>query len=237
YALRSNTNIKVAGLNALYKAVHLQDYTGDSASAAKIVANFTNHSNNKVLLSNTAGANIATFIFTNQSGIPNSVFYMSTSHGPNVRSEVIGVDYANNLITLKDSVFLTYSNVAYVSANANTKIINIRAITNSYNVMNNGVYSNTAYPLKDIVFAGDLIKISTNTYTVSSVDYEHGILYTSANVTSNIANSFVSVNRTIQASGKSVRIIGPIGLEYVPELVTEDGFSLTTEDGSILILE
>lgn len=237
YALRSNTNIKVAGLNALYKAVHLQDYTGDSASAAKIVANFTNYSNNKVVLSNTAGANIATFIFTNQPAIPNSVFYMSTSHGPNVRSEVVGVDYANNIITLKDSVFLTYSNVAYVSANANTKIINIRAITNSYNVMNNGVYSNTAYPLKDIVFAGDLIKISTNTYTVSSVDYEHGILYTSANVTSNIANSFVSVNRTIQASGKSVRIIGPIGLEYVPELTTEDGLSITTEDGSILILE
>lgn len=237
YALRSNTNIKVAGLNALYKAVHLQDYTGDSASAAKIVANFTNYSNNKVVLSNTAGANIATFIFTNQVSVPNSVFYMSTSHGPNVRSEVVGVDYANNIITLKDSVFLTYSNVAYVSANANTKIINIRAITNSYNVMNNGVYSNTAYPLKDIVFAGDLIKISTNTYTVSSVDYEHGILYTSANVTSNIANSFVSVNRTIQASGKSVRIIGPIGLEYVPELTTENGLSITTEDGSILILE
>jgi hypothetical protein len=103
--------------------------------------------------------------------------------------------------------------------------------------MNNGVYSNTAYPLKDIVFAGDTIKISTNTYTVSSVNYQTGILYVSANVTSNIANSFVSVNRTIQASGKSVRIIGPIGLEYVPELITEDGLTIITENGSILILE
>lgn len=237
YALRSNKNIKVAGLNALYKAIHLQDYTGDSASQVKMVADFTNHSNNKLLLSNTAGANIATFIFTNIPGTPNSVVGITSTHGPNIRSEVVGVDYANNIVTLKDSVFLTYPNVAYVTANANTKIINIKAITNSYNVINNGHYSNTAYPLKDIVFTGDTIKISTNTYTVSSVDYEHGILYTSANVTSNIANSFVSVNRTLIASGKSVRIIGPIGLEYVPELVTEDGFSLTTEDGSILILE
>ena len=188
-------------------------------------------------LSNTAGANIATFIFTDVPGTPNSVFVMTTPNGPNVRSEVVGVDYANNKITLKDSVFLTYSNVAYVAANANTKIINIKAITNAYNVMNNGVYSNTAYPLKDIVFAGDTIKISTNTFTVSSVNYQTGILYTTSNVTSNIANSFVSVNRTIQASGKSVRIIGPIGLEYVPELITEDGLTITTENGSILILE
>jgi hypothetical protein len=237
YALRSNKNVKIASQNALYKATHLQDYTGDSASEAKIVANFTNHSNNIVSFSNTAGANIATFIFTDVPGTPNSVFAMTTPHGPNVRSEVVGVDYANNKITLKDSVFLTYSNVAYVAANANTKIINIKAITNAYNVMNNGVYSNTAYPLKDIVFAGDTIKISTNTFTVSSVNYQTGILYVSANVTSNIANSFVSVSRTIQASGKSVRIIGPIGLEYVPELITEDGLTITTENGSIIILE
>ncbi len=237
YALRSNTNVKIESQNALYKALNLRDYTGDTTSAARIVANFTNRTNNIVQLSNTAGANIATFIFTDVPGTPNSVFVMTTTNGPNVRSEVVGVDYANNKITLKDSVILTYSNVAYVTANANTNIINIRAITSSYNVINNGVYSNTAYPLKDIVFAGDTIKISTNTYTVSSVNYQTGILYVSANVTSNIANSFVSVSRTIQASGKSVRIIGPIGLEYVPELITEDGLTITTENGSILILE
>jgi hypothetical protein len=237
YALRSNTNIGLVAVNALYKSTNLRDYTGDTTSAARIVADFTNRTNNIVQLSNTAGANIATFIFTDVPGTPNSVFVMTTSKGPNVRSEVVGVDYANNRITLKDSVILTYSNVAYVTANANTNIINIRAITNSYNVMNNGVYSNTAYPLKDIVFAGDTIKISTNTFTVSSVNYQTGILYVSSNVTSNIANSFVSVNRTIQSSGKSVRIIGPIGLEYVPELITEDGLTIITENGSILILE
>jgi len=237
YALRSNTNIGLIAVNALYKSTNLRNYTGDITSSAKIVANFTNRSNNIVQLSNTAGANIATFIFTDVPGTPNSVFVMTTPNGPNVRSEVVGVDYANNKITLKDSVILTYSNVAYVTANANTNIINIRAITNSYNVMNNGVYSNTAYPLKDIVFAGDTIKISTNTFTVSSVNYQTGILYTTSNVTSNIANSFVSVNRTIQSSGKSVRIIGPIGLEYVPELITEDGLTIITENGSILILE
>lgn len=237
YALKSNTNVKIDSQNALYKGVHLRDYTGDSASEAKIVANFTNPSNNKVLLSNTAGANIATFIFTNVPGTPNTVIGITTPHGPNIRSEVVGVDYANNIVTLKDSLFLTYSNVAYVSANANSNRINIRAITNSYNVINNGVYSNTAYPLKDIVFAGDSIKISTNTYTVSSVNYEQGVLFTSSNVTSNIANAFVSVTRTVRASGKGVRIIGPIGLEYVPELVTENGLTITTEDGRIIILE
>ena len=47
----------------------------------------------------------------------------------------------------------------------------------------------------------------------------------------------LSVNRTFDALGRNVKIVGPIGLQYVPELTTESGLSITTEDGKIIILE
>ena len=33
-----------------------------------------------------------------------------------------------------------------------------------------------------------------------------------------------------------VKILGPVGTQYIPELVTQNGISITTQDGKILIL-
>ena len=234
YELRANTNFNFNSQEALYGSQPLQAYTGASSSGAVMVADFNKHSNNVVQLTNVSGANIANFIFTNIPFTPNSVIQISPTNGPNVRSEVYGVNVASNTVTLKESVWLTYPNIAYATANSNTNIINITQLTYSYNIINNGNYSNTMYPFKDMVYAGDTIQISNNIYTVSTVDYIQNIIYTTSNVASNIANSLLSVNRTFNT--KSVTIIGPVGLEYVPDITTEQGDLIITEDGNNLIL-
>ena len=34
----------------------------------------------------------------------------------------------------------------------------------------------------------------------------------------------------------NVQIFGPVGLQYLPEFITEDGKTIITEDGNILVL-
>jgi hypothetical protein len=96
------------------------------------------------------------------------------------------------------------------------------------------MYSNTSYPLKDIVYAGDKILVAKNTEkTVQSVDWVNGTIVLSTNLTS-YANSLMSVQRTLIAT--DVIIYGPQGLQYTPELVTQNGDNITTQDNNILIL-
>ena len=141
---------------------------------------------------------------------------------------------ATDSVTLKDNVWTTFANVAYVTANSGTNIINITSLTNSYDIINNGVYSNTAYPLKDIVYAGDYVLVANNTEKqVQSVNYTSGIIYLNGNLSSP-ANSLMSVRRTI--STNIVRIDGFLGTVYYPSLTDELGNILTTEDGSYILL-
>jgi hypothetical protein len=95
-------------------------------------------------------------------------------------------------------------------------------------------YSNMSYPLKDIVYAGDKILVANNTErTVQSVDWVNGTIVLSTNLTS-YANSLMSVQRTLIAT--DVIIYGPQGLQYTPELVTQNGENIATQDNNILIL-
>jgi hypothetical protein len=48
--------------------------------------------------------------------------------------------------------------------------------TPSYNIINNGTYSNTQNHIEDIVFVGDNIVIAGNTYVVQAVDYANHII-------------------------------------------------------------
>jgi hypothetical protein len=54
-------------------------------------------------------------------------------------------------------------------------------------------------------------------------------------LTHSFAASLLSVNRTLDAQ-TSVRIYGAVGQQYIPQLTTESGDILTTEDGSIILL-
>jgi len=136
---------------------------------------------------------------------------------------------------------LTYANVAFVSGNSGSNVINITSLTNAYNIVNNGQYSNTAYPIKDIVYVGDSVLVDNNTSKiVQSVDFENDRIYLTSNLTSNVGNSLMAVNRTFVANtalnSRQIFIYGAVGQVYVPELTTEDGFTITTEDDRTLLL-
>jgi uncharacterized phosphosugar-binding protein len=133
---------------------------------------------------------------------------------------------------------LTFANVAYITANAGSNVINISSLTGSYNIVNGGAYSNTSYPLKDIVFAGDKVLVANNTEkVVLGVNYLSGTIVLTSNLT-NAANSLMSVQRTFTTAGNptGVRIDNFVGVVYYPELTTEDDRILTTEDDKVLLL-
>ena len=239
YALRANSNFTVTEETLLFTGRPIANYTGEP-SLATIVTNFNNRSNNIITFSDLAGANIAQFIFStgdNFSVKSNSIVELTPSNGPNVRSEVIHVDYTSNTVYLKDNVLLTYANVAYISGNVNSNTINIRTLTGSYDIVNNGNYSNTRNKLEDIVFSGDTIRINNannDTIQVSNVNYGTGVITLSGNLTGNASNVLLSVKRTL--STRAIRIFGPVGIQFYPELTTEDGQSLITEDDRLIIL-
>ena len=262
YALNANDNFDITATESLYQGVPLPHYTGTNDSGITMSANFTSFASNTVTFTNLAGADIASFIFSNQVGYANSIIQIETPHGPNVRSEIWSIsdippidlltasgseDLAaesgsedllaeSTQVRLKESYWLTFPNVAVVTVNSGSNTINIVSLTGSYDIINDGMYSNTMYPLMDIVYAGDLVQVNNTVYTVSSVNYTGGTITVANNFTSN-ANGFLSVNRTLTASDGQVVIYGPLGLAYTPELTTEDGQLLITEDGNILILD
>jgi hypothetical protein len=239
YALRANSNFNITEETLLFTGRPIINYTGE-LSLATVTTDFDTTSNNMVVFSDLVGANIAEFIFStgdNLSVKSNSVVELTPTNGPNVRSEVIHVDYTSNTVYLKDNVLLTYANVAYVSGNVNSNTINIETLTGSYDFVNNGNYSNTQNKLEDIVFAGDTIRIgnaNNDTIQVANVNYASGTITLSGNLTANANNVLLAVNRTL--STRAIRIFGPVGIQFYPELTTEDGQSLITEDERLILL-
>jgi len=230
YAMETESNYSFHSQDALFTGLPLADYTGYAGSTVKMVTDFTNKSNNIITFSNLVGANIATFISTN------NIVEITTANGPYVKCEVNSVDYTSNTVTLQNNTWLTYANVAYVQANSGSNVINIKVLTGAYDIMNNGVYSDPTYPLKDIVYAGDTVKITGNgtIFTVISVNYINETIVVSPNLPA-ISNSLIAVNRTFGPTS-CVRIFGPVGTQYIPQLTTENDVLLTTEDDNILIL-
>ena len=231
YALKSSVDLNYHPQDAVTQGLTLSNYTGYPSSNAVMSADFTNKSTNIVQFGDLAGADISTFIFPYF-----SYLRITPTNGPYVYSRVIAVDSVAKTATLDSSVWLTFSNVATVTANSGSNTINITSVTGAYDIINNGNYSNTAYPMKDIVFAGDKVLVDNNTSkVVSSVDYINGKIYLTSNLSAS-ANSLLSVNRTTTSLDGSVRIFGPLGSQYIPQLITEDGNTVTTEDGRILLL-
>lgn len=222
---------------ALFNAVPLYYYVGAAGTTATIATDFTNKSNNIIKFNNLLGANIANIIFANSSYIT-----LESAHGPNVTSKVIKVNHLNSTITVEGNVWMTFPNVATITANSGSSTINItRVVTDSYNVVNSGTYSNTAYPLMDILYPGDTVLVANNTEKViSSVDYANGKIYLTSNLSS-AANSYLHVRRTSwvansAVSGNQIRLLGGVGTVYIPELITQDGRTITTQNGRTIIL-
>ena len=228
YAMKSNSNFEIHAFDALSTGHTLGYLTGYPGTTADLVADFTNKSNNIVHFNNLAGANLAQIMFVG------NILEITPTNGPYVKSEITFVDYTSNTVTLKENTWLTFANVANIQANSGSNVINILSLTGSYDIINNGLYSNTQYPLKDIVYAGDKISIANNTpLTVQSVDYLNDKIIVTGTITS-YSNSLMSVNRTV--STNNVRIFGTVGIQYVPQLSTQDGNIIITQDGNIILL-
>ena len=193
FAMKSNAAYNYVGVDELHIGHHLSYYTNSVSSSVTINTNFTNFSNNIIKFNSLNGANLASFINTNSS------IQMTTSSGDMFQSQVLSVNTSSNTVTMKDNVWLTFGNVAFVTAVSNNSFINIQYLTNSYNLVNGGVYSNTSYPLIDIIKANDTLQISNTNYTVTSVNYLQNIVNLSNNI-SNTTNSFVSINRPFTAT-------------------------------------
>jgi hypothetical protein len=237
YRMRSNGEIQAHMTSALSQGQTLYYYTNDASANVQMVTDFNQKYTNIMKLNNIGtGTNIATFI------LPNTFIRLTPTIGPNIYSKITGVDYLSNTVSIEEKTILTFSSVAKVRANASSNTINITELTNTYNIINNGVYSNTAYPLKDIVYIGDRILIPNNTVrTVRNIDFANNTLTVSSPLTAN-SNGYMTVRRATFVAGGTIdradQIIfyGPVGVQYFPELATEDGRLLTTEDGRIIIL-
>jgi hypothetical protein len=207
--LKSLASYNFYGFEAVNQGHTLNYYTNSTSPTATMVTDFVNKSNNIIKLNNLSGANIANFITTS-----NSYVTIIPTHGPNIHADIINVNPVSNTITISSNVWLTFANVAIITGNSGSNLINITSLTGTYDIVNNGHYSNTAYPLKDIVYAGDKILVDNNTSkTVSTVDYINGKIYLTSNLTAN-ANSYMAVNRTFTATGNNVVFYVPIGIQY-----------------------
>lgn len=228
YAMKSNDVLDYNINDALITGHHLNFYTGTENSTANMSADFINQSSNTIYFDNLEGADITTFIFPETSSIS-----LTTSDGFNITSQVKSVDATSNSVILIDNCWLTFANVAYVTANGGSNVINITAVTGSYDIINNGNYTDSNYPLKDILHTGDFVSVNNEIKLITSVDYLNNKIYINSNL-SNSANGLLSVTHTLVTN--NVHIFGPVGIQYVPQILTEDGRVLITEDENILIL-
>ena len=241
YGLKSSNTFTHHVADALYIGKPFTEYMSNTTvyDAITITTDFTNKSNNIIKFKNLPVYVDLTGIFT-----PN-VSYISINNrtGPNIFSEIVSVDATS--VTLGSNVWLTYSNVATVTGTSGSNTLNITSLTGVYDIVNGGKYTDAKYPIKDIIYSGDKILVDNNTSkTVNTVDYVNGKIYLTTNLTST-TNSFISVNRTYIANSVStecqIKVYAAHGIDnggaaYTQSLGIEDGTSLITEDGYLILL-
>ena len=236
FAMKSNGSMLSTATEGLQTGYILYDFVGYNSANVQIgTGSFSSPSTNILRFGNiTSGTNIANIIFSN------SIIQFTTANGRLFKSEVNTINYSANTVTLKDNVWVTFANVANVSAGAGQNTINISTVyTSSYNIFNNGVYTNAKNPLADIINTGDYVLLNNIAYIVTSNTTTNGAI-SSITVNTNVtyaATGNLSVSRVLSASSQYVKIFGPLGTQYVPELVTESGDMLTTEDGNFILID
>jgi hypothetical protein len=232
FAMKSNNKVTATMVDSLDTGHTLSYYTSSNDSTAIISSNgdFTQLSSNVVSFTNLFGADISTFIFSN------STIKFTSSDREGLTSEVASINAVSNTVTLKNNTWLTIANVASGTGSAGGNTINIANVyTASFNIVNNGVYSNNSYPLKDIIHAGDFIKVNNMVKLVTSVNYTGNLITVNSSFTY-AATGNISVNRVITASDGNVKIMGPVGAQYFPQIVTEAGDYIITEDGNTILI-
>jgi len=232
FAMKSNNNYNITTSDALYGGHSLYYNTRSNSSNALVSSNgdFSVLSSNIIKFDNLFGANLANFIFSNTS------IRFTNANSEQVFSDVDSINYSDNTVKLKNNVWLTFINVASGRASAGGNTINIGNVyTSSYNIYNNGVYSNANNPLIDMIHTGDFIKVNNQVKLVTNINYTTKIITVSNNFTY-AATGNVSLNKVLSATAQYVQLFGPLGQQYVPQLTTENGDFITTENGNTILI-
>jgi hypothetical protein len=230
--LKSNIDLRRHRETFQANSQTLAHYTGDAGSSASLYGSFTSTSNNIVKFNSLVGSNLEQFLYVG------SLLSINSNTGPNIYSQILSVDSVSNTAVIRDNVFLAYANVAYAKCNTSNTEINISSITNQYDLVNNGEYSD-ANKLKDIIFNGDTIKLYSNstqiyTGTVAFVHYANNTVIVTPAPSFTSSNTLVSISRNVTTT--DVQIYNTLGTVFYPELTTENGETLTTENGIRLLL-
>ena len=212
--------------------ITISDPTTRAGNANAYVVAWPKMHTNTVVVSTEVGSGMFDYL-------SNSDFIYINTNGYSVMSKINTLDAANSTITLDDEIWVTFQNVAYAYTDLtlNKLVVSEISRTNTpvYDIINSKKYSNTNNHIEDIVFAGDHITISGNTYVVKSIDYgnntisivnEYGILATNPDgspvYTEDDANNIVvgeyiinvgtitnpvpfTINRTINTSNVFIR--------------------------------
>jgi hypothetical protein len=232
FAMKSNNKVIPTVSDSLQTGHTLAFYTGSNDSISTISSNgdFTKLSSNVVTFTSLFGANIGNFIFSNSS----IKFISVDSEG--LSSEISSINVASNTVTLRNNTWLTIANVASGNGSSGGNTINISNVyTSSFNIINNGVYLFPNTPIRDIIHAGDYIKVNNMVKLVTLVNYTSNIITVNSNFTY-AATGNISLNRVISSFGSKVVIIGPSGEQYYPQIATEDGDFISTEDGNTILI-
>ena len=233
--IKANTQEILVHREAFVSNSHaLSYYTRTTASNAAMFATFENPSNNIIKFSNLSGA-----ILSNIAKVGARISFTYNGFGPNVYSEIISVNNSSNTAVIKDNVYLRFANVAYANITASSTKITLPSLTGRYDLINNGEYNYPLTKVRDIFCAGDKIRVgnTTNIFyqgTVTYVSYSNNVLFVTPS-SSNTANLLlISTGRDIQSD--DVFIYNSLGTVFYPELTTEVGDTITTQNGTRLIL-
>lgn len=188
---------------------------GNTYSSATIVPGTPSVPSNNIVKIVPQGTNNIANVFVANSSVLK--FQYGSGNTDFVSSLVVAINQSANTITLKDNVWTYVANVLTASAyNGNNYVLNITGINsvNTYTAfsstgtgnttlvwdfINNGNYSNTMYPLSDIVHVGDVLYVNGASQTVSSVDPIYGLITLSGALSSG-ANGLVSIGRNLAST-------------------------------------
>jgi hypothetical protein len=243
YSVLESNTFFTTGFDNSNRANTLYHFTQVTSSNVTASADFTTYSTNIIKFNNLAGQNLINFLSTNSSI---SITNLTTQE---IFGKITSINYSSNTVTLDSNVWLTFGNVSSATGTSGSGSLNITTVyTNSYNIINNGVYTVPGFPLKDIIYSGDNIKVSgcTTTYTITSVgwsggDYSNTRLYVTPSLGSTL-NGNVTVSRTFAAGGttanvQQVRIFDAVyGVPFLPTLTTEAYVEISDESNNVLYI-
>jgi hypothetical protein len=129
------------------------------------------------------------------------VYTYGTGPSDYVSSTIVANSLITMTVTLKDSYWTYVSNIATSAAHSGNN--QILAVTNAntavWNIINGGVYSNTANPLLDMVKVGDLAYIGGTAERITAIDAVNNLITVSSAFAN--ANGTLSIGRRLLPTG------------------------------------